>query len=453
MSVTKPRVDLPATSHQPSTYVGPSRAEVLSLRRKYVSPGVFTYYKEPVQIVEGHMQYLWDDQGKRYLDAIAGVVTVAVGHSHPRIVEAVRAQAGKLMHTTTIYLHPTIGQYAKRLADHFPPDSELEVTYFTNSGSEANDLATMMARLHTGQFEIISLRNGYHGGTQTTMGLTAMGNWKFPLPHAFGVKHATPGYCYRCPFGLEYPSCDLKCARDVAQLIEYETGGKIAAFIAEPIQGAGGVVDPPDEYFRIVYDIVRAHGGLCISDEVQTALGRTGTHFWGFECFGVTPDMVTMAKGIGNGAPLGAVTTRREIAESLTERLHFNTFGGNPVSMAQGLATLDIIDDEQIQQRAYDVGGYLKERLTDLQRRQPLIGDVRGRGLLLGVELVRDRDTKEPAVQETADVHEGAKNRGLLIGKGGLYGNVMRIKPPMCITKPDVDFLVDCLDETMTSLG
>ena len=305
----KARTPLPPCSKTPSEYDGPPRDQVLALRREYVAPGVFAYYKQPLQIAEGFMQYLWDETGKRYLDAISGIVSVSVGHCHPRIVEAVRDQVGKLMHTTTVYLHPTIGIYAKSLADHFPADSGLQMTYFTNSGSESNDLATLMARLHTGHFDVVSLRAGYHGGTQTTMGLTALGTWKFPFPSAFGVHYATPGYCYRCPFGLEYPSCDLKCARDLEPLIEEETSGKIAAFIAEPIQGAGGVIDPPPEYFKIMYDIVHAHGGLCISDEVQTGFGRLGTHFWGFEKYGVVPDIVAMAKGIGNGAPLGAATT------------------------------------------------------------------------------------------------------------------------------------------------
>jgi alanine-glyoxylate transaminase/(R)-3-amino-2-methylpropionate-pyruvate transaminase len=237
----------------------------------------------------------------------------------------------------------------------------------------------------------------------------------------------------------------------VDELIDYETAGNVAAFIAEPIQGAGGVIDPPPEYFQIVYDIVRAHGGLCISDEVQTGFGRLGTHFWGFEAYGVTPDIVTMAKGIANGAPLGAVTSRREITQVLAQKLHFNTFGGNPVSMIQALTTLEIIDDEHVQQRAHEIGGYLKERLLDLQRRHPLIGDVRGRGLLLGVELVRNRDTKEPAAEEAKNVHESAKDRGLLFGRGGLHGNVLRIKPPMCITRDDTDFLADTLDEAFTA--
>ena len=437
----------------PSEYHGLARDAVLELRRKHVAPAVFTYYKEPVQIVEGHMQFLWDETGKRYLDAIGGIVSVSVGHCHPRIVEAVREQVGKLMHTTTVYLHPTIGTYAKRLAEHFPDGSGLELTYFTNSGSEANDLAALMARVHTGNFDVVSLGEGYHGGTQTTMGLTALDTWKYPIPQGFGVRHATPGYCYRCPLGLDYPSCNVQCARDVESLIENESNGKIAAFIAEPIQGAGGVIDPPPEYFQIIYDIVRAHGGLCIADEVQTGFGRLGTHFWGFEKYGVVPDIVVMAKGIGNGAPLGAVTTRMDIAKCMKQKLHFNTFGGNPVSMIQGLTTLEIIDDENIQQNALKVGGYLKERLLDLKESHALIGDVRGSGLMLGVELVRDRTTKEPAGEDAAAIHEDAKNRGLLFGRGGVHGNVLRIKPPMCFTRADVDFLADCLDRSFAALA
>jgi alanine-glyoxylate transaminase / (R)-3-amino-2-methylpropionate-pyruvate transaminase len=443
-------LELPPCDHAPGAHKGPSKAEVLALRQQYLTPGLITYYRDPLLIVEGKMQYVWDETGKRYLDAFAGIVTVSVGHCHPYVVEKVREQVGKLQHTTTIYLHPTIGLFAKKLAEHMPAESGLTVSYFTNSGSEANELAVLMAREFTGRAEVISLRNGYHGGTQAAMGLTAHGTWKFPSNPPSAVKHATPGYCYRCPFGLTYPSCDVRCARDVEPLIRYETCGQPACFIGEPIQGVGGAVTPPREYFQIVYDIVRRFGGVCIADEVQTGFGRTGTHFWGFENWGVTPDLVTMAKGIGNGAPLGACVTRPEIARTLTSRLHFNTFGGNPISMTQGLATLEVIDRENIQENARVVGGHLKQRLLELQDRQPLIGEVRGLGLMLGVELVRDRQTKEPASTETADLLERCKERGLLIGKGGLFGNVLRIKPPMCLTKIDADFIVDCLDESLS---
>jgi alanine-glyoxylate transaminase/(R)-3-amino-2-methylpropionate-pyruvate transaminase len=443
---------LPKSTHTPAPYDGPTRDEVLAMRREYLTPGLITYYRDPLLIVEGNMQYLWDEQGKQYLDAFAGIVTVSVGHCHPRIVEKVRAQVGRLQHTTTIYLHPAAAQFGRKLAEHMPDSSGLTVSYFTNSGSEANEIAVLMAREFTGNAEVISLRNGYHGGTLATMNLVAHGTWKFKSNPSLAVKHATPAYCYRCPFGLEYPSCDVKCARDVEDLIRHETPGAVAAFIAEPIQGVGGAVTPPPEYFAIVYDIVRKYGGLCIADEVQTGFGRTGTRFWGFENWGVTPDVVTLAKGIGNGIPLGACVTRPEIAQMMKNRLHFNTFGGNPVSMTQGLATLEVIDSEGIQQNALEVGTHLKQRLKELQEHQPLIGEVRGMGLMLGVELVRDRRTKEPATTETVELLERCKDRGLLIGKGGLYGNTLRIKPPMCLTTDDADFLVDCLDEVLTQL-
>ena len=443
------RTPLPMTDHRPAPYDGPSRAEVLALRQKYLTPGLLTYYQQPLMIVEGHMQYVWDETGKQYLDGFAGIVTVSVGHCHPKVVAKVQEQVGKLQHTTTIYLHPTIAQFGKKLADKMPPGSGLSVTYFTNSGSEANEIAILSSREFTKNHEVISLRNGYHGGTQAAMGLTAHGNWKFKSSPVVNVKHATPGYCYRCPYGLEYPSCDVKCARDVEDLIRYETTGDVACFIGEPIQGVGGTVVPPPEYFKIVYDIVRKHGGLCIADEVQTGFGRTGTHYWGFENWGVTPDLVTMAKGIGNGAPLAACTTRPEIAAMMKNRVHFNTFGGNPISMTQGLATLEVIDAEGIQNNARVVGGHLKNRLLELQDRHQLIGDVRGMGLMLGVELVRDRATKEPASTETVKLLELCKERGLLIGKGGLNGNTLRIKPPMCLTKTDADFMADCIDESL----
>ncbi len=450
MSVQPQSYSLPRSPHQPAPYSGPSKAEVLAVRRKYLSPALLLFYKEPVMLVEGKMQYVWDETGKRYLDGFAGIVTVSVGHCHPHVTKAIQEQAGKIQHTTVIYLHPTMGRFAEKLAQHMPEDSGLEVTYFTNSGSEANDLAVMISRLSTGHFDVISLRNGYHGGTQAAMALTGHSTWKFPIAHHFGVHHAQPGYCYRCPYDLTYPACGVKCAHDIADLIRYETSGEVAAFIGEPIQGVGGVVTPPHEYFQIVYDAVRQAGGLCIADEVQTGFGRTGEKFWGFENWNVTPDIVCMAKGIGDGAALGAVTTRMEVAKPLATRMHFNTFGGNPMSMAAGLATLEVIDAEGIQQNARVVGGHLKSRLLELQERHPLIGEVRGMGLMLGVELVRDRQTKEPAKEETADLLELAKERGLIIGKGGLFGNTLRIKPPMCLTKDDADFLADCLDDVLT---
>lgn len=448
-SKQKRSLSLPVCNHQPAPYTGPDKAEVLALRQQYLSPGLFKLYRDPLMIVEGHMQYVWDETGRRYLDGFAGIVTVSVGHCHPKVIEKVQAQNGRLQHTTTIYLHPTIGQFAQKLTEHMPAGSDLSNWYFTNSGSEANELAILAGREFTGNMEVISLRNAYHGGTSATMGLTAHSTWKFRSNPTHSVKNAVAPYCYRCPWGLDYPSCGLKCAHDVQNVIDYETSGQVAIFIAECIQGVGGAVVPPPEYFRIVYDIVRKAGGLCVADEVQGGFGRTGTKFWAFENWGVTPDIVTMAKGIGNGAPLGAMVSRPEISKTLTHRTHFNTFGGNPISMAQGLATLEVIDSENIQQNALEVGAHLKNRLMELKEKHALIGDVRGMGLMLGVELVKDRKTKEPAKVETANVLELCKERNLLIGKGGLYGNTLRIKPPMCVTKDDADYIADCLDAVL----
>ena len=450
MSDSTKSLQLPIVDHKPTPYAGPSRDEVLALRHQYVSPGVLTYYREPLMVVEGHMQYLWDETGRQYLDAFAGIVTVSVGHCHPDVIEKVHEQNGRLQHTTTIYLHPAIAQFAEKLASKMP--AGLSRSYFTNSGSEANEIAILSAREYTGNRDVIGLRNGYHGGTSTAMSLTAHGTWKFASNNRIHVLHTHPGYCYRCPYGLEYPSCDLKCAHDIKNVIEYQTPGEIACFIGEPIQGVGGTVVPPKEFFQVVYDIVRQHGGICIADEVQGGFGRTGNHYWAHQNFDVVPDMVTMAKGIGNGAPLGAMTTTEPISQVMANRIHFNTFGGNPVSMTQGLATLEVMDEQGIQQNALEVGTHMKNRLLELQDKQPLIGEVRGMGLMLGVELVTDRATREPASAAAADVMEKCKEHGLIIGKGGLYGNTLRIKPPMCITKDDADFLVDCLDVVLAEV-
>ncbi len=451
--ITSAPAPLPISSHTPAPYDGPSRSEVLAMRREYLTPGLITYYREPLLIAEGHMQYVWDETGKQYLDAFAGIVTVSVGHCHPKVVEKVREQVGRLQHTTTIYLHPTIALFGKKLAEHMPEGSGLSVSYFTNSGSEANEIAILSSREFTGNTDVISLRNGYHGGTQAAMALTAHGTWKFKSNPTIGVKHATPGYCYRCPFGLEYPSCDLKCARDVEDLIRYETPGEVACFIAEPIQGVGGTVTPPREYFEIVYEIVRKHGGSVHCRRGPDRLRPDRHGLLGLRELGRHARPRHHGQGDRQRGASGACVTRPEIARVMKNRVHFNTFGGNPISMTQGLATLEVIDSEGIQQNALTVGTHLKDRLLELQERQPMIGEVRGMGLMLGVELVRDRQSKEPATTETADLLELCKERGLLIGKGGLAGNTLRIKPPMCLTRDDADFLVDCLDEVLTAIS
>ena len=439
-----PAPALPPTDHVPRPWTGPSRAEVLADRQRYLNPAIFALYREPLMIVEGHMQYLWDETGRRYLDLFAGIVTVSCGHCHPRVTRAIQEQAAALVHTTTIYLHPGPPALARRLAEKLPPG--LDVTYFVNSGSEANDLAVLLARAWTGHHDVIAVRNAYHGGSTSTMPLTSHHTWKFPQQLNTGVHHAICPDPYRSPFEGTPEAIASRSAADIGELVRYSTPGRIAAFIAEPIQGVGGVTAGAPNYLREAYALARSFGGVCISDEVQTGFGRTGEHYWGFERSGVVPDIVTTAKGIGNGTPLAAVTTRREIAEALTRRTHFNTFGGNPVSMAAGLAVLETIDAEGLMENARVVGGRLRQGLEDLMRRHPIVGDVRGRGLMLGVELVRDRGTREPATAQTLEVLERARDQGLLLGKGGLDGNVLRIKPPLCLTAADADFAVGVLD-------
>ncbi len=439
---------LPPCSYQPHPYTGPSPEEILALRQAHVNPGIFHYYKKPLTIVEGKGQWLFDETGRRYLDGFGGIVTVSVGHCHPHVNAAAAAQNALIQHTTTIYLHPNVALYARDLAAKMPGD--LKVVYFVNSGSEANDLALLMARAYTGNYDVLALRNAYHGGSQSTMGLTSHHTWKFNVPGGFGVHHALMPDPYRGPYAGD-PDAGRKYGDDVQNLIQFGTSGRVAAFFAESIQGVGGAVVFPDGYLKTAYAHVRAAGGLCVADEVQAGFGRTGTHYWGFETQGVIPDIVTMAKGIGNGCPLAAVVTTPEIARTLAARIHFNTYGGNPVCTAMGRAVLQVIDQENLQANCLARGAQLKAGFAKLAARHTLIGDVRGLGLMLGVELVKDRATKEPATAECVAVFEKCRELGLLIGKGGLKGNTLRIKPPMCLTAADCDFLLAVLDEALAS--
>lgn len=443
-------IPLPPTSITPQPYQGPSAEEVLAMRKQFLNPAIFHYYKKPLMIVEGKAQWLFDETGRRYLDGFGGIVTVSVGHCHPHVVAAANRQNELIQHTTTIYLNPNIALYAKELAAKMPGD--LKVVYFVNSGSEANDLALLMARAYTGNHDIIALRNSYHGGSQSTMGLTSHHTWKFNVPGGFGVQHAQMPDTFRGPHGKDDIEAGRKYADDVKNLIQFGTSGQIAGFFAESIQGVGGAVVFPDGYLQHAYAHVRAAGGLCVADEVQAGFGRTGTHYWGFETQGVIPDIVTMAKGIGNGAPLAAVVTTPKIAQALTSRIHFNTFGGNPVVCAIGRAVLEVIDREKLQENSRRIGAQLKTGFEKLAKKHSLIGEVRGLGLMLGVELVKDHATKTPAKEECAAVFEKCRELGLLIGKGGLWGNTLRIKPPMILTAADAEFMLAVIDEALVSV-
>ncbi|KAG7163147.1 Alanine--glyoxylate aminotransferase 2 1-like [Homarus americanus] len=399
---------MPACEYEPPPYKGPDYNHIRQVRGSLLNPALLTNFSSPLLIYDGYMQWLFDHTGKRYLDLFGGIVTISIGHCHPKVVAAATEQINRLWHTTNIYLHPKVHEYAERLTQTLPGD--LKVVYFVNSGSDANDLAMMMARLYTKNFDLVSLRNSYHGASPYTSGLTASNTWKYNFANGFGIHH-----------------------------------------------GVGGTVQFPLGYLKKAFELVRSNGGVCISDEVQTGFGRTGEHFWGFEGHDVIPDIVTMAKGIGNGFPLAAVVTTPDIAKTMTGALHFNTFGGNPISSAVGLSVLEVIEEEKIQQNSLEVGTYFLQKLAKLREDYTIVGDVRGKGLMIGIEMVQDKTNQTPLNPQTMmDIWDACRDLGVILGRGGLYGTVFRIKPPMCITHADVDFTIavlqHVLDETTKTL-
>jgi 4-aminobutyrate aminotransferase len=371
-------------------------------------------------------------------------VTISVGHANERVNRRVHEQLDRLQHASTVFATEPMAALAKKIAS-ITPGGRLTKSFFTSSGTEANETAILAARCATRSSEIIALRHAYHGRSTLGMTLTGQSTWRLGGVAEAGIVHAHNAYCYRCPFGATYPACEVKCARDVEDLIRTTTSGRIAGFIAEPVQGVGGFITPPKEYFGVVVDIVRRHGGVFISDEVQTAWGRTGGKWFGIEHWGVTPDIITSAKGLGNGMPIGLTVATSEVAESV-KGLSISTFGGNPVSTTAAKAVIDLIEEERLMDNAATVGAYLREKLLELQARHPVIGDVRGMGLMRAIELVRDRTTKEPAPEETLAILEATRRNGLLVGKGGLYGNVIRISPPLNISCQDVDAFAEGMD-------
>ncbi|XP_077672872.1 alanine--glyoxylate aminotransferase 2, mitochondrial isoform X3 [Eretmochelys imbricata] len=368
---------------------------MLKIRKQNLSPSLVTYYKKPLLLHQGHMQWLFDYEGRRYLDLFAGIVTVSVGHCHPKVTAAAQKQLGHLWHTTNIYMHPSIQEYVEKLTALLP--DPLKVVYLTNSGSEANDLAMFMARLYTRNFDLICFRGGYHGGSPYALGLTSIGSYKHGVANGFGCQ-----------------------------------------------TGVNGAVQYPKRFLKEAFQLVRERGGICIADEVQTGFGRTGSHFWGFQTHGVVPDVVTMAKGIGNGFPMAAVVTTPEIANSLAQNLHFNTFGGNPLACVVGSAVLDAIAEDGLQKNSEEVGTYMLLEFAKLRDKFEIIGDVRGKGLMIGIEMVKNKDSRQPLpAEEMSQIWEDCKDMGVLIGRGGIYSQTFRVKPPMCITKQDAAFAVE----------
>ncbi|XP_050664844.1 alanine--glyoxylate aminotransferase 2, mitochondrial isoform X1 [Leptidea sinapis] len=458
----QPKCDL-----YPKEYFGPSQQQIDKLRSEHIPPVSKDYYKKPLLISQGHMQWLFDHEGKRYLDLFAGIVTVSVGHCHPRVNAALHQQIDTLWHTTSIYRHPKLYEYIVKLTATLP--NHLNVVYLVNSGSEANDLAALLARGFSGNHDIISLQCSYHGYSSALMGLTATQSYRYPLPVPAGYYHTMLPDPYRGIWGgcrdsiSQVPgacSCPGDCVtsdkyiHQLSELLENSIPkGRVAGLFAESIQGVNGAVQFPKGYLKKAKDLIKKYGGVYIADEVQSGFGRTGDTYWGFEGHGVTPDIVTMAKGIGNGFPMAAVVTTKEIAAAHNKAAYFNTFGGNPLAATVGKAVLKVIEEEKLQENCKVVGKYFIEQLMELQKVYPMIGDIRGKGLMLGLELVRP-GTKEPLASElVANVLENAKDLGVLLGRGGRWANVIRIKPPMCVNSKDIDFAISVMNEALKTVS
>ena len=416
-----------ATAQRRNTYYAASQ-------RKFVP------FKDPLVFRKGAMQYLWDVDGKKYTDLLGMNVCISVGHSHPTVVNAAMAQAQELTHCTTMFYHPVPAHFAEELAATMPRGHEW-VVHFTNSGSEAIDLAMVMARTYTGNLDLLALRTAYHGPTSAAQSLTGIAGFRHPGMPGNVAFVAEPNQ-YRGIFGPgTEPYLD-----EIERTIASATAGQVAGIFVESVQGYGGIVEMPKGYMSGAAERVRAAGGLYVADEVQSGFGRTGDHMWGFEADGVVPDIVVMAKGIGNGFPLGAVVAKKAIGDVMADKFMFHTYGANPTSCAAGRAVLQVIREEKTQENARIVGSALLARLKDLQQRHSAIGDVRGRGLMLAIEMVKDRRTKEPDPNITAAVFENCREQGLILSKSGPHRSVLRMVPPMCLTLADVETVAEGLD-------
>ncbi|XP_003925982.2 alanine--glyoxylate aminotransferase 2, mitochondrial isoform X1 [Saimiri boliviensis] len=463
---TRPR--MPPCDFTPEKYQSLGYNRVLEIHKEHLSPVVTAFFQKPLLLHQGHMEWLFDAEGNRYLDFFSGIVTVSVGHCHPKVNAVAQKQLGRLWHTSSIFFHAPIHEYAEKLAALLP--EPLKVIFLVNSGSEANDLAMLMARAHSNNTDIISFRGAYHGCSPYTLGLTNVGTYKMELPGGIGCQSTMCPDVFRGPWGgshcrdspvqtVRKCSCAPDCCQAKDQYIEQfkdtlstSVAKSIAGFFAEPIQGVNGVVQYPKGFLKEAFELVRARGGVCIADEVQTGFGRLGSHFWGFQTHDVLPDIVTMAKGIGNGFPMAAVVTTPEIAKSLAQCLqHFNTFGGNPLACVVGSAVLEVIKEENLQENSREVGTYMLLKFAKLQDEFEIVGDVRGKGLMIGIEMVQDKKSRQPLPREEVNqIHEDCKNMGLLVGKGGIFAQTFRIAPPMCITKPEADFAVEVFRSALT---
>jgi 4-aminobutyrate aminotransferase-like enzyme len=414
-------------------------------------PAVTPLFGDNAIVVErAKDQYIWDVEGKRYLDFFGGVLTVSVGHCNDEVTAKTSEQLYKAQHTSTLYVNEIMVQFAEKLAAITP--GRLQKSFFTNSGSEANETAIMAARLYTGNRDVLALRHAYSGRTMLTMSLAGQGTWR--MGHVFdgNIKHVRNPYVYRAPFGLDEDKVIELCVQDLIETIETSTDGRIAAFIAEPIQGAGGFIVAPHKYFERVLPIVKEAGGVFICDEVQTGWGRTGHKMFGIEHWGVEPDIMTFAKGIANGSPLGATIATPEVADAAVGKITFSTFGGNPVTMATALATVDVIERHNLADNAAERGDELRTRLESFKDKFDFIGDVRGMGLMQALEIVHPHD-QSPDPAKTSALVSACRDHGLLIGKGGLWNNVTRIAPPLNISQADVETAGNLLERSLAAIA
>ena len=420
--------------------------------KQYLFPAVKNFYKESVVITDGKNAYVKDMDDNSYLDFFGGILTVSVGHCNDEVNKAVKEQIDKLIHVSSLYPTIPIVELAEILVSIAP--AKLEKCFFTASGTEADETAVMLAQLYSGNSELIALRYGYSGRSLLAQSLTAHSSWRAIPTQVASIKHALSPYCYRCPLKLKYPDCGVACAEDVKELIATTTTGSIAGILVEPIQGVGGFITPPKEYFKIVAEIIREHGGIFISDEVQTGFGRTGK-MWGIEHYGVEPDIITMAKGIANGFPISAVITTKDIAKALTKNT-ISTFGGNPVSCVAAKKTIEIIMRDKLAENSTAMGTILRNGLEALKEKYPkVIGDVRGMGLMQAFELVVDETKfdRTPNTVAADQLLEESKKRGLLIGRGGLYGNAIRISPPLNVNKDEIEIALEKLDDSFKAMN
>ncbi len=423
---------------------------VLHQRYQAVLPSyVKPLYAEPISIERGEGSYVWDVEGNRYLDFFGGVLTTMVGHNNPEVTAAIQAQAAKVLHTSTLYLCEPMIELAEEIAAASGiADARV---FFTTSGSEANDTAILLATSYKKSNEVLAMRNSYHGRSFTTQAITSHSSWKSTTLSGLSVHFVHGAYRLRSPFRhLNDTDFTEACTEDLRQVLDMMTTGSPACLIAEPIQGVGGFAIPPDGFFEPIHKLLSNSGILFVTDEVQTGWGRTGEHFWGYQAHNIVPDMLTFAKGAGNGITLAGIVARAEIMDTI-KALNFSTFGGNPLSAAAGLATLRYVQQNNLQQNALDMGQRMADALTAVAHNTPWIAELRGKGLMWAIEVVAP-GTIEPDPIRTGDFLEGCKQRGLLVGKGGLYGNVLRITPMLDATVAEIDEGVAAILETIEEI-